>query len=392
MHIAVNAQLLSTETTYRSAGVSNYSRNLIRALGRHLASREAKSPVGFAPSHRVTVFAGDSRFRAPGITIIPNRVPLRHPIARIVWEQLALPLHLSRIDADLQHGLVNVLPLASQVPGVVTVHDLSFVRLPDKFPPAKRYYLTRLCRASAQKAQRVIAVSRQTADDLMRYFEIPAQKIEIIHNGVEARFQPGTQEEAAQFRAAKGLPERFFLFVGTLEPRKNLESLLTAFARFQAQPKYADIKLVMAGGKGWFFEDIFRRVMELGLEESVRFPGFVPDAELPDWYRAAFAFVYPSLFEGFGLPVLEAMACGTPVICSRAGSLLEIVGDAAITAPATDRDAWVAALTLAASQDALRLHLRAASQARAARFSWEATARQTLELYEAIATEIKTAR
>lgn len=378
MHIVLNAMLLSGAASYRSAGVSNYSRNLIRALG-----RMADSTVTQAESHRLTVLTGDDTFTAPGVDLRTTRLPLAYPPARIVWEQSVLPGLLAQLGADLQHGLVNVLPLASGVPGVVTVHDLSFVRLPDKFPPAKRFYLTRLCRASVARAARVIAVSRQTADDLVRYFELPARKIEVVHNGVEARFVPGPAAANQAFRTAKGLPAEFFLFVGTLEPRKNLDLLLRAFARFHARPEHAHIKLVMVGGKGWFFEDIFRQVAELGLEASVLFPGFVEDEELPAWYRAALAFVYPSLFEGFGLPVLEAMACGTPVICSRAGSLLEIVGDAALTAPATDSEGWVAALTLLANQLALRSQLRARGLARAAHFTWEATAAQTWEVYQA---------
>lgn len=386
MHIAINAQLLSATRSYRSAGVSNYCRNLLTAMGK-LVAPQAQTEAGFpstpsaGPPIRLSAFVGDRGFHATGITTLTTALPVERPLARILWEQLALPAHLGRLHADVQHGLVNVLALAAPIPGVVTVHDLSFVRLPDKFPAAKRFYLTRLCRASVERAARVIAVSRQTADDLIRFFQLPAHKIDVIHNGVEARFQPSNAVQSATFRRAKGLPERFFLFVGTLEPRKNLESLLSAFARFHTLPAYRDIHLVMAGGKGWFFEDIFRRVTELGLEDCVHFPGFVPDSELPAWYGAATAFVYPSLFEGFGLPVLEAMACGTPVVCSRAGSLLEIVGEAAITAPATDGDSWVAALTLIASQEQLRSQLREMGPARAAHFSWDATARHTLELY-----------
>src|SRR5690606_25327119 len=202
-------------------------------------------------------------------------------------------------EVDVVHGLVNVLPLATRTPGVVTVHDLSFLRLPDHFPPLKRLYLAALCRWSVGRAAQVIAVGPQTAADLIAFFGVDPARLHTIPNGVDARFAPADAAQAAAFRQAKGLPPRYWLYVGTLEPRKNLPLLLDAFARRQRLANGDPVDLVLAGGRGWDDEAIFARVAELGLQDRVHFPGFVPDAELPDWYRAAEAFVYPSRFEGF---------------------------------------------------------------------------------------------
>jgi glycosyltransferase involved in cell wall biosynthesis len=376
MHVVVNAQLLSTAQNYRGAGVSNYSRHLLQALGE----------LTQGTTDRVTALISDTHFQTVGLHLQRTPAILQHPLARIVWEQTLLPAQLQQLHADLVHGLVNILPLATRIPSVVTVHDLSFLRVPETLPAAKRLYLARLCQASVVKARRVIAVSRQTADDLRALFGVPAQKIEVIHNGVSAAFQPGDEATNAAFRRQHGLPERFILYLGTLEPRKNLALLLRAYARWrQTSAEAAGVGLVLAGGKGWFFDEIFRQVQTLGLTQQVRFPGFVPEAELPAWYRAAELFVYPSRLEGFGLPVLEAMACGTPVVCSRAGSLMEIAGDSALTFPPESEDALVACLQLVFSQPALRTALQARGLAQAQQFTWQRAATQTLAVYRAVA-------
>jgi len=379
MHIAINAQLLSDEATYRGAGVSNYSRHLLSHLGQSAATK--------GTALRFTAFVNAAHFRADGIDLVKTRLPLAQPLPRIVWEQSVLPVKLHRMRADLVHGLVNVLPLATPIPGVVTVHDLSFVQMPEKFRSVKRFYLARLCRLSVAKAAHVIAVSQQMADDLMHYFACPTAKISVVHNGVADAFTPGGAPETEAFRQAQQLPSRFLLYLGTLEPRKNLVLLVKAFARWRAQANSADqaVKLILAGARGWFYAEIFRLVTELGLEQNVLFPGFIPEADLPNWYRAAEGFVYPSLFEGFGLPVLEAMACGTPVLCSDVPSLREVAGDSALTFAPHSEEALAAGLALLTSQSALRTELRQKALARAQLFSWQRTAQATLAVYDQIA-------
>ena len=197
------------------------------------------------------------------------------------------------------------------------------------------------------------------------------------------------RQENARSSARKGLPERYLLYLGTLEPRKNLELLVGAFARWrrQAPAEEQAVQLVLAGAKGWYYEEIFRRVQKLGLSDAVSFPGFIPGAELPDWYRGAEGFIYPSLMEGFGLPLLEAMACGVPVVCSRAPSLLEVVGTAALSVAAHDEEALAHALHLLTGQPALRAALAAQGLARAQLFSWRRCARETLAVYERVLAE-----
>ena len=384
MHIAINAQLLSSAESYRGAGVSNYSGHLLRALGQ--IALAGSDTFDQADPLRVTAYVNEADFGVPGVDSIMTRPDLRRPLRRIAWEQTALPRLARKAQADLIHGLVNVLPLRSRLPGVVTVHDLSFERMPETLPRAKRIYHARLCRASARKARKVIAVSHQTADDLMHFWQIPAHKIVVVPNGVDAQFRPADPKDVADFRRERGLPDRFILYLGTLEPRKNLELLLTAFGRWaeQAPAQDQDVKLVLAGGRGWFYERIFAQVEELGLTERVLFPGFIPTADLPRWYQAAEGFVYPSLFEGFGLPVLEAMACGVPVLCSETPSLMEVAGDCALTFPAHSADELVNGLSLLIDQPYLRDDLRQRGLIRAELFSWQRTAAQTVQVYESV--------
>jgi glycosyltransferase involved in cell wall biosynthesis len=375
VHVAINAHLLSSAASYRSAGVSNYSRHLLSALGQLV--------IDGATPHRFTAFLHAGDFTPPGVELRRGSSHLERPLVRIAWEQGILPVELKRIQADVVHGLVNVLPLATRRPGVVTVHDLSFLRLPELFPPYKRAYLTALCRASVARARQIVAVSRQTAADLSLAWGVDEGRVLVAPNGVDARFSPGTPVQAAAFRQAHALPERYWLYLGTLEPRKNLSLLLSAFARWrqQASPVDQGVHLVLAGGKGWYYETIFAQVESLGLAEVVHFPGFIPDELLPAWYRAAELFLYPSRYEGFGLPVVEAMACGTPVICSGAPGVREVAGDAAILVSPDDVDAWVAALAMAATQPALRAKLGRAGLARARQFTWETAAAVTIEAY-----------
>ncbi|MCB0104962.1 MAG: glycosyltransferase family 4 protein [Caldilineaceae bacterium] len=375
MQVAINAQLLSQTASYRGAGVSNYSRHLLEAMG-EMAQE--------APHLALTAYVNVPDFTVEGVQFVRSRLPLQQPLARIVWEQSCFPLALQRQGADVVHGLVNVLPLATATPGIVTVHDLSFIRMQEKLPAAKRWYLTHLCRASVQKATQVIAVSRQTADDLIRYFHVAPHKIAIIYNGVAERFQPHAAATVAEFRRTHQLPARFLLYVGTLEPRKNLPLLLRAYARWRRESADHDVALIVAGGKGWFYGEIFQLVQELGLTAWVHFPGYIPDAELPAWYNAAEGFIYPSLFEGFGLPVLEAMACGTPVICSDIPVLREVAGESALTFDREDERALAAQIAALLTEADLRRELIEKGRAQAHQFSWKASAQTTLALYQGL--------
>jgi glycosyltransferase involved in cell wall biosynthesis len=378
MRIALNAQLISAGAGYRAAGVSNYSRRLCRALGEY-------SAAGRTP-HTFTAFAHVDDLATPGLAVAQTAPLLERPLARIAWEQTELPAALACGRFDLVHGLVNMLPLATPTLGVVTVHDLSFVRAPGRLPPLKHLYQVVLARLSVARARAVIAVSRQTAADVIACFGAPAARVHVVYNGVGAEFTPGSDSDVARLRATHKLPDRFLLSVGTLEPRKNLARLVRSFARWRAQaaPAEQNVHLVLAGGKGWGYDAIFAEVQAAGLTEVVHFPGFVPWAELADWYRAALAFVYPSLFEGFGLPVIEAMACGAPVLCSQAPGVAEVAGDAALTVAPHDEEALTAGLRLLIEQPNLRAELRRRGLAHAARFSWQRCAEETVAVYDEV--------
>lgn len=387
MHIALNAQLLDTSQSYRGAGVSTYCLHLLEQLGALALAPppvSASSPSSVTPREaRFTAFVSAPSLHLPGIHLHQTHLPPDQPWVRILWEQSVFPLRLRQQGADLVHGLVNVLPLSTTLPAIVTVHDLSFLRMPEKFQIAKRWYLSQLCHASVRKARHIIAVSRQTATDLQQFWGIDEGKISVIYNGVGTEFMPASTLAIEAFRHERGLPARFFLYLGTLEPRKNLPLLIRAFAQWRAETTAAnrEIRLVIAGAKGWFYEQIFALVAQLQLEQVILFPGFVPAAELPDWYRAAELFIYPSLFEGFGLPVVEAMACGVPVICSDTGSLVEVAGNSALTFPAQNEAALVERLHQIMTDAPLRQELRRLGLARAQQFSWQRTAEATFDLY-----------
>lgn len=369
-HIGLNAHLLTAQAGYRSAGISGYIANLLRAL-----------PAA-DPALRYTVFAGpqaalpaDSRLR-----VRRSAWRTEHPLARILWEQIAQPLALERDRPDLVHQLAFVAPVLARRPFVVTVYDLSFVHFPERLPPARRRYLRLLTRWSCQRARRVIAISRSTAADLTATFGLSPERIDVAVPGVDEAFHPLPRAEIEAFRARAGLPDRFLLYLGTLEPRKNLPLLLRAYAALPASDRSA-APLVLAGARGWMVDAIDRALDEHDLRDSVRLPGYVPAQDLPLWYNAAEALVYPSLFEGFGLPVIEAMACGTPALVADTSSLPEAVGDMGVCLPPDDAAAWTNALAHILHDTVWRAEAGQRGRERAREFTWARTAAQTVASY-----------
>ncbi len=371
MHIALNAHLLSLTETYRGAGINSYIYNLLTHLPR------------VDGDNRYTAFIGDGRFTGSDLTLKLSRLPTSRPVARIFWEQVVQPFALRKEGADLLHALAFVTPLLSPCPSVVTVYDLSFLLHPESFKRSKRFYLSLFTRLSARKARRVIAISQSTKRDVVRLLGVSPDKVDVIYCGIDEAFRPLAQDQVAAFRSERGLPEHFILFVGTIEPRKNVAGLIEAFANLQTC-ELANLKLVIGGATGWFYEDIFARVEELGLESEVVFPGYIPASELPLWYNAAELFVYPSLYEGFGLPPLEAMACGTPVVTANTSSLPEVVGEAGLTVDPLDVEGLAEAMRRALSDEVLRQEMRERGLKRAKGFSWTKTARETVRVYRRV--------
>ena len=371
MHIGVNAHLLSFRAGYRRAGVSQYTEQILHRLMRDVPSS----------GDRLTVYAGNvlppDGFAPHTVQWRASLLPTERAPARIAWEQCIAPIITARDGLDVLFCPVNVVPLTVQTPTVVTVHDLAFLATPEAFHASKRRYLALMTRRSVRRARRVIAVSAHTKGDLVRHFGVQPEKITVIPNAVETRFRPPeSAAEVEAFKTTHGLPDRFILFVGTLEPRKNLRRLIKAF-EIIARDDPA-IHLAIVGASGWLNSDLAPLVRARGLATRVTFAGYISDEELPRWYQAASVFCYPSLYEGFGLPVLEAMACGTPVVTAATSSLPEVAGGAAILVDPTDTHAIAAGIDDLLGDPARRETLRAAGLARARAFSWERTAAETL--------------
>lgn len=376
MRIGLNAHLLASQASYRAAGIHSYIANSLAHL-----------PEAAPSNWKLTAMVGAANdWTFEGIDLQRAPVDTQNPARRVLWEQIAQPFALSQFD--LYHAMAFVAPaLPLRVPFVVTIYDLSFVHYPQLLSRARRAYLHTLTAHTCRRATRVIAISQSTADDLARTLDVEPSRIDIAPPGTDfTKFKPLPPESIAAFRTQHNLPDVFWLFVGTLEPRKNLPTLLRAYAQL---PASARPLLVLAGGRGWDFAEIFETIQQNKLEQDVRLTGFVPSADLPLWYNSASTFIYPSVFEGFGMPVLEAMACGTPVIVSSVSSFPEVVrGTDTLTVPPLDVEAWVAALTTALDDADWRKQAGESGLKMAKRFTWARTAQATVESYlKALGTE-----
>ncbi len=356
-------------------------------LGRYAASLgEALLALGLP----LTAFINDQRGSRLGPPL--NGVPTRSVhLARKPWRLRAAGTYFGgpSLDSvfaglDIYHATEHLLPRLKRVSSVFTLHDIAYIRFPEYHLLQNRLFLTWMMPRFLAQADHIITISESTRRDALQHYRLDPAKIDVIPEGVEPRFTPAVEaDRLTAVRRAYDLPSRFILFVGTIEPRKNLPTLLAAYAALRV--KYPDVGLVIAGGKGWLYQSFFDQLSALGLRDVVKLTGFFPDEELPTLLNAAEVFAFPSHFEGFGLPPLEAMACGVPVVCSNASSLPEVVGDAGLLVPPDDPRAWVEAIDRVLSNPDLRLELRGRGLARARQFTWEAAARQTLAVYHRVA-------
>ena len=373
-HVGMNAHLLSRQAGYRSAGIHN----VIHRLLQHLPQVAHEVPA--EAWHFTALVGGAQTAHYAGVQMRRAMLDTESPLKRILWEQALQPFGLGKFD--LYHALAFVSPIWVRQPMLVTVYDLTFLRYPERLSRARRLYLQNLTPRTCQRAERILAISQSTKDDLVELLGIEPDKISVTPLGYDqARMRPLSAEQIEQFKRAKGLPERFWLFIGTIEPRKNLPFLLEAYASL---PPAKRLPLLIGGGAGWGMDELKERMAALKLEAEVRLLGFIQDEELPFWYNSAQAFVYPSVFEGFGLPVLEALACGTPVLTSNVSSLPEVAGKAGVCLPPDNHDAWAAALRRMADDDAWRADLRQAGLRQAQHFDWMQTARLTLAAYRTV--------
>jgi len=364
-----------TSAATQGAGIGRYTRELMRAL-LALPSDNRYSFFYASRSH-----VDESKIQTPNSKI--QRLPIHDKWLMRGWQRLRLPLPVELIvgRVDLFHSPDFTLP--PTLPGVatlLTVHDLSFIRDPDSAWPSLRAFLNKAVPRSVKRATHVLADSQATKDDLIELCGTPAAKITVLYSGVDARFMPiRDQAEIDRVCAKYRLPQPFILSVGTLQPRKNYGRLIEAFAQIAtARPHH----LIITGGKGWMYETIFEQVKQSGLEGRVHFPGFVDDADLPALYSAANLFAYVSIYEGFGLPLLEAMACGTPVIGSNTSSLPEVIGDVGLQVDPRNVDDIARALQQMIDQPALRERSIGLGLERAKTFTWEKAARELLAIYD----------
>lgn len=366
MRIGIDARIIA----YRRGGIANYIRHLLPALAaldpdtdyRVLRHRKDRTRGEAGPNfHRVTVWT-----------------PCHHRLERWALGVEILPWRL-----DLLHSPDFIPPAFGARHFVITVHDLNFLYYPQFLTAdSRRYYNDQIAWAVA-RADHILAVSEATRADLIRLLGVPPEKVATVYEGVSPAFRPLPPDETRKTLSRYGLTPGYLLFVGTLEPRKNLPGLLTAYRLLLNRGETRE-PLVVVGGKGWLYEEIYERVTALRLEDHVRFIHDVPDEDLPAFYNGAALLAMPSFYEGFGLPALEAQACGTPVVISDRGSLPEVAGAAAVAVNPDRPEDIAAGIARVLGNSSLQATLRAAGPAHAARFTWEETARGVLAVYRAV--------
>ncbi len=367
MQIGIDARLVY----HQPAGISRYTRHLMRAISK--INREDDFIVF---QHR--------RHTEPLISM-PNfrRATLFAPVHTRL-EQFMLPLELMRFPLDLLHSTDFIPPLRASLPTVITVHDLAFLHWPHFLTKDSAAYYGQIDRG-VRRASHIIVPSESTKKDLVAQLGVPKNKVSVIYEAADDSFGPlpvePTRREICQ---RYGLPNTFILFVGTIEPRKNVDGLLHAFRHLLDKYNMDEVGLAIAGGRGWLYEDILDLIRKLKLERNVFTLGRVNDGDLHKLYVGARCHVHPAHYEGFGLPPLEAMACGTPTIVSNVSSLPEVVGDAALMVNPENWEELAIAMHRLLTDDQLHAELREKGLQRARCFSWEQAAERTLEVYRRV--------
>jgi glycosyltransferase involved in cell wall biosynthesis len=369
MHVTIDARYVAAT----QSGVGIYTANLVEAL----AALDSDNLYTYIIREgQPTLHVGEN-FR-PWTT----RISFENHWVGDLWQNCYLPFRLRARQVDLFHGPAVFLPLAKLgFHTVVTIHDLVAFRFPETIPVKYGLYMRLMINLAVRSADRVIAASLQTRRDLVERLRVPAEKIAVIHEGLDSSFEPVRDPaRLAEVRRRYGLRAPYILFVGNLEPRKNLVRLIEAFGRLKERHTLPH-QLVVAGKRGWLYRPIFETVERLGLREDVVFTGYAASDDLPALYAMADLFAFPSLYEGFGLPVLEAMACGTPVLTARTGSLPEVAGDAAWYVDPLDVEALADGMARILTDSGTRTDLVERGALQAKRFSWARTAAATLEIY-----------
>ena len=364
LRIAIDA---SRATTAQPTGTERYALRLIQALIKLNESRQ--EPFRFSLYFR----------DAPGADLFAKSAYVEEiviPFPRL-WTHLRFAAALWRARPDITFVPAHTLPILFPGAGLVTVHDLGYRHFPEAHSRAQRAYLNFTTRFGQRRAALVLADSEATAKDLSRFYRTPADKIRVVYPGVDGdNLRPAAKRIDAT-RARYQLPERYFVFIGTLQPRKNIEGLVKAFGRWQREYHAGETALVLAGAEGWLFDETW-----LQGAANVRVTGYIDEAHKGSLLAGAIALVFPSLYEGFGFPVIEAMHCGTPVIASKTSSLPELVGDAGLLVDPVDAAAIAEAMDRCSADAALRQTLIERGYRRARRFTWDASAAKVMEAFD----------
>ena len=356
---------------YSQGGIAQYTLHLIRALA-DIDSEDRFTILKSRKERRTFVQQPNFHYRSLW-------TPSHHHL-----EQLTLPFELAFQPLDVLHSTDFIPPFRRNCRVVITVHDLAFLHYPYLLTKDSARYYGQIKRA-AESAEGIIAVSENTRRDMLQLLGIPLERVDVIYHAADPIFQPLDDLGRLEvFCREHDLPSSFMLWVGVLEPRKNLPILLRAFSILRDEGELASDHLVVVGPKGWLFQDALDLINELRLKDRIIFYGPATLSELMLLYNCAWLFVFPSLYEGFGFPPLEAMACGTPVVCSNAASLPEVVGDAAVLFDPHDSDTLAHAIAEVKNNAPLRQELRQKGLQRAAQFSWRKTAEQTLAIYRRV--------
>ncbi len=362
------------------SGVTRTALELGRAL-----HHEGRCELVYLTPYRRGPFRGapgHASWYLPGCARLPGLMVLGGPL---------IALAARRLDLDLVHDPVGIAPFtlgrwAGRFAKIVTIHDAIAFRRPEGYPWLNNVLHRKYVPATLRHTDAVISVSEHAGADVRRFYGLAPTRMHVVPNGVAGHFQPALRGSRDHIADRYGLRSPFVLTVGAPQARKNLERLVTAFASIRAE--HPTLRLAIAGPRLWRYDRLRQQVSSLGLEEAISVLGYVADTDLPALYSAASVFVFPSLDEGFGLPVLEAMACGTPVVCSNATSLPEVTGDAALLVDPTDCADIATAMRWVLSDRALRNELRRRGLDQARRFTWERTAAKTVDVYEHVVREL----
>jgi glycosyltransferase involved in cell wall biosynthesis len=307
---------------------------------------------------------------------------------RFYWDQFTYPKKAKQAKVDLLHQPCFSAPLGFNKPVVVTIHDIISLLFPETIPFASRMFYSKWMPFSYRKASQIITISESTKKDVVRVLGIPEEKITVIPLGFDKKIQKRVgQQMIAKVKEKYKLPENYLLHIGTLEPRKNLDFLIDVFSGVMQHNE--NLGLVITGKKGWYYEGLFEKVKDLSLQKRVIFTGYIDEQDKAAIYQGARIFTFPSIYEGFGLPPLEAMAAGVPVISSDTSSMPEVIGDAGVLISPYDKEAWEKAIIEVDANEKLRNEMIAKNAMQVEKFSWDKTAEKTIEIYSKVLNEYK---